>query len=171
MSVLVPAKDEPEWMQILRADIQASGSISATAARVGIARSSLSAIVNMTASSPYATGKASTAKVQERVMNTIGLVACPFLSEYHGSEHRITGLQCREYAYRENPPTSAPREMQHWRACQGCEKRVKQAAPPKLAPIKAAAQDRSEPVQQAGVIDKVTLPLPEVGGPQVEVMQ
>jgi len=159
-------KPEPEWMQILRADIEATGSVTATAARVGIARSSLSALINATASSPYSTGKASTAKVAERVMNTIGLFACPFLSEYHGAEHRISGLQCREFAYRENPPTNAPREMQHWRSCQSCEKRVKQAEAPK-PPRKRDGSDDDEP-QQAGIIDKVTLPLPEVGGPQVK---
>lgn len=222
-------KQEAEWMQILRADIAATGSISKTAIRVGIARSGLSAIINATASSPYANGKASTAKVAERVMNTIGLVACPFLSEYHGAEQRITGLQCREYAYRENPPTSAPREMQHWRSCQGCEKRVKPAASIPIQ-IKPRAQPSARPVafggkagsgdeayqegwdciggptdnpyptedarsdywdtgfkqrrdfdrkerarinklgaesQQAGIIDKVTLPLPEVGAPQI----
>lgn len=149
----------PDWMQIVRDDIAATGSVSKTAARIGIARSSLSAIINNTASSPYASGKASTAKVAERVMNTIGLVACPFLSEYHGAEHRITGLQCREHAYRENPPTGAPREMQHWRTCQTCPKRV-----PPQAPDTPAA---SKPLQQAGIIDKVTLPLPEVGAPQI----
>lgn len=186
-------KAGPDWMQILRDDIASTGSISKTAERVGIARSSLSAIINNTASSPYATGKASTAKVEERVMNTIGMVACPFLSEYHGSEHRITGLQCREFAYRENPPTGAPREMQHWRSCQGCEKRVPPptqetvtdkstlALPEVGAPMTKARRAKPpkdheqeltasrEKIQQAGVIDRVTLALPEVGAPQIGI--
>lgn len=118
-------KPEPEWLAILHADIAASGSISKTAQRVGVSRPALSQIIN--GIGPYGSGKASTAKVEEKVMNTIGLVACPFLSDFHGEARRITGLQCREYAYRANPPTNNPREMQHWRACQGCDKRVKPA--------------------------------------------
>jgi hypothetical protein len=149
------AKPEAEWIVIVRADVVATGSINKTARRVGVSRPALSQILN--GIGHYGTGKASTAKVEAKVMNTIGMVACPFLSEYHGAEHRITGLQCREYAYRDNPPTSVPRDMQHWRACQSCAKRVTVSAP-KL-PIALA--------QQAGVIDKVTLPLPEVGAPQV----
>lgn len=178
-------KKEPEWMEILRADVAASGSIAATAIRIGVARSGLSAILNATPSSPYANGKASTAKMAERVMNTIGMVVCPFLSEYRATEHRITGLQCREHAYRANPPTNSPREMQHWRACQSCDKRVKAAPPEEVKPGRktvakmrpAAAREavaaarpkgeHAEPIQQAGIVDTVTLPLPEVGGPQI----
>jgi len=159
--------NEPEWLAILRADAAATGSISKTAQRVGISRSAVSQILNCCG--PYGTGKADTSKVAEKVMNTIGLVECPFLSEYHGKEHRITGLQCREYAYRESAPTNSPREMQHWRACQTCPKRVKrgtQASVPGKPPRKTA--DVDEPPQQAGVIDKVTLPLPEVGGPLIQ---
>ncbi|MBC7857984.1 MAG: hypothetical protein H7Z39_04230 [Burkholderiaceae bacterium] len=216
-------------MQILRADIKASGSVAATATRVDINRSALSGILNYTSSSPYVTGKASTDKVAERVMNTIGLVGCPFLSEHHGADHRITGLQCREYAYRTNPPTNSPRDMRHWRACQHCDKRVKPAAVAEAKPAKEKAEKAgatyglstsgdaayyegwdstcagpddnpypvedarsdywslgwkqrresekkarermatmgAEPQQQAGIIDKVTMPLPEVGGPQI----
>jgi hypothetical protein len=162
------AKPEAEWVAIVRADVAATGSINKTALRAGVSRGLLSAILNRTATSPYVNGKASTAKVEEKVMNTIGMVACPFLSEYHCAEHRITGLQCREFAYRTNPPTNSPREMQHWRACQGCSKRVKAAVPaPVVAkPCKVPVTDGR---QQAGIIDKVTLPLPVVGGPQVQM--
>ena len=114
-----------DWIEILRADIVASGSIGKTAERVGVSRPTLSQILN--GCGHYGSGKASTAKVEEKVMNSIGLVTCPFLTEYHGTEHRITGLECREHAYRDSPPTHVPREMQHWRACQNCEKRVKPA--------------------------------------------
>ncbi|MGB6053773.1 MAG: hypothetical protein WBG17_00890, partial [Burkholderiaceae bacterium] len=108
--------DEPEWLRIVRDDIAASGSIAKTAARVGISRAALSQIIN--GIGPYGTGKASTERVAKRVMNTIGRIVCPFLTAYHGKETRITGLECRDYAYRVNPPTNSPREMQHWRACQ-----------------------------------------------------
>jgi DNA-binding phage protein len=160
---------EAAWIAIVRADVAMTGSTSKTASRAGVSRGALAAVLNKTASSPYVNGKASTANLEEKVMNTIGMVACPFLSEYHGAEHRITGLQCREYAYRNNPPTSIPRDMQHWRACQNCDRRVKDAAPAAhtVKSHTAAVRKAVEPQQQAGVIDKVTLPLPEVGAPQV----
>ena len=158
-------KLEAEWMRILRADIEATGSISKTAKRIGVSRPAISQILN--GIGHYGSGRASTARVEEKVMHTIGMVACPFLTEYHGAEHRITGLQCREYAYRDNPPINNPREMQHWRACQGCEKRVK--APLVVAFMSSAINKYASPVQQAGIIDTVTLPLPEVGAPQIQL--
>ena len=154
--------EQSGWLDILRADIAATGSINKTAQRVGVSRPALSQILN--GSGPYGSGKASTARVEEKVMNTIGLVACPFLSTYHGEEHRITGLQCREYAYRVNPPTNIPREMQHWRACQGCDKRVKPAgiiAAPvalkpvrkigKIGPVKNEIYEQAEDLTKPGV--------------------
>jgi hypothetical protein len=218
---------QSNWLDILRADVKATGSIAETARRVGVSRPAISQVLNRIGH--YATGKASTAKLESKVMNSIGLVVCPFLSEFHGAAHRITGLQCREYAYRENAPTTSPREMQHWRACQGCTKRVspapevkelkRLAVPAQKATVgkvgnatsgeeayqegwdciggpndcpypipdrrsdywklgfeqrrdfdkKLRTKAKGGDVQQAGVIDKVTLPLPEVGAPQVQV--
>lgn len=225
----------PEWITILRGDVEATGSIQTTAERVGVSRGALSAILNQTPSSPYVNGKSSTKKIELRVLNTIGRILCPFLSELMGADHRITGIECREHAGREYPPTNSPRAMAHWRACQGCDKRVmttpqaksveKSAVPANKPPFKpcglggkadsgeAAFQEgwdciggpndnpypevdsRSDywrdgykqrrefdkkqrerinkrydlPEQQAGVVDVVTLPLPEVGGPMVDV--
>lgn len=170
----LPAKNEPAWISIARDDVAATGSIAETARRIGIDRSALSGILNATPTCPYVNGKASTDKVAEKVMNTIGLIACPFLGEYHGEERRITGLQCREYAYRTTPPTSSPRDMRHWRVCQDCDKRVPAAAIAASETTKHAGKiakvgtvNNEICTQQAGIIDKVTLPLPEVGGPQV----
>lgn len=168
-------QQEPEWIEILRDDVRATGSITKTAERVGVSRGAISAILNKTASSPYANGKSSTERIAQRVMNTIGRIACPFLSELHGTEYRITGLECRETAGRERAPTNSPRAMAHWRACQGCDKRVAPAPEPvQVKPVastprrsRAIEQPEAPAPQQAGVIDKVTLPLPEVGGPQV----
>lgn len=233
---------EPDWIAILRADVAATGSITKTADRVGVSRGAISAIIGQTASSHYVSGKCSTAKIERRVMDTIGLIVCPFLSAGYGEEKRITGLECRDTSYRENPPTNSPRAMAHWRACQTCEKRVpgpvakvtpvaivktnagvskvpstiaaaSKATGPEEAyqegwdciggpgdnpyPVEDARSDywdtgfkqrrdkdrelnqkmrarlakldakpADEP-QQAGIIDKVTLPLPVIGGPQV----
>lgn len=173
---MTSSANEPEWLAILRADATATGSIAKTAERIGISRSAVSQILN--GCGPYGTGKANTDKVADKVMNSIGLVACPFLSQYHGKEHRITGLQCREFAYRASAPTNSPREMQHWRACQACPKRVAQGAaiaprpakPPRKV-AKVGPVNNEIYCQQAGVIDKVTLPLPEVGGPLIEATE
>lgn len=178
------ADDAPEWMRILYADIAATGSITKTAQRIGVNRTGISQIIHKPAGSNYANGKASPAKLAEKVMNSIGMVVCPFLSGEHDAGHRITGLQCREYAYRANPPTNSPRDMRHWRACQGCDKRVKPGSVIAAPVIKLAQKiGRVGPVnneiygpvscltesapQQAGIIDTVTLPLPEVGAPQI----
>lgn len=160
----------PKWIEVLRADVEATGSIQKTADRVGVTRGALSAIINQTPSSPYVNGKSSTAKIEARVMNTIGRILCPFLSEVMGEEHRITGLECRESSDREHPPTNSPRSMAHWRACQACDKRLSVPVQKVVKVHKQASGNVPvEPPQQAGIIDKVTLPLPVVGGPQVEV--
>jgi hypothetical protein len=112
------------WFALLQADVKASGSVAATATRVGVSRGALSAILNQTESSPYVNGKSSTIKIEARIANTLGQIACPFLSAMMERDHHITGLECREHSSRETPPTNSPRSMSHWRACQTCEKRV-----------------------------------------------
>lgn len=165
----LPINPEPEWLQILRADAQATGSISQTARRVGVSRPAISQILN--GIGHYGSGRASTAKVAEKVMNTIGKVVCPFLSSYHATEHKITGLRCREYAVRATAPTNSPREMQHWLACQGCAHRADQVTTPHKCRSKADRSLTDEPLQQAGVIDTRTLPLPVIGPPQIKQTQ
>lgn len=222
-------QNAPEWIAVLRADVEATGSVTVTAERVGVSRGALSAILNRTPTSPYVNGACSTAKIEARVMNTIGRILCPFMTEAMGSEHRITGIECRDISSREHAPTSSPRAMAHWRACQSCDKRV---APPPNSVVSAPRMTRpgyyglggkadsgeaayqegwdciggpdDNPYlmedsrydywitgmrqrrefngtqrkrlnklygleeQQAGIVDNVTLPLPEVGGPLVE---
>lgn len=118
------AQIDAPWFLLLRADVDASGSIAATAARVGVSRGALSAILNQTPTSPYVSGKASTAKIEARISSTLGQIVCPFLTTMMERDHQITGLECREYSSRDSPPTNSPRAMSHWRACQTCEKRV-----------------------------------------------
>jgi len=160
---LPPTKPEAEWIRIVREDVAQAGSISATADRIGVSRSALSQVLNGVG--PYGTGLASTAKIELKVMNSIGLVQCPFLSEYHGAERRITGLQCREVAYRQNPPTNSAREMAHWRACQTCPKRVTPAAPVEPPPGPTKAPAKAKTVKPATAAE-ATLGLPVVGAPQ-----
>lgn len=59
---------------------------------------------------------ASTRKLALRVIECYGRLLCPHLDE------PISHQACREYATRA-APTSSPREMRHWRACQGCPHR------------------------------------------------
>jgi hypothetical protein len=121
-----------------------------------------------------------------KIMHSIGRVVCPFLTEQAGEARSITGIECRSYAYQTDPPTNSPRATNHWRACQSCDKRVKHAVvvikkPAIEKPIQKIGRvgpvnneiygavsclTESAP-QQAGIIDTVTLPLPEVGAPQI----
>lgn len=121
------------WLDLVEAEVAASGSISATAIRIGVSRSALSQIINKCG--PYGTGKASVAKIAEKTVQALTKIHCPFLSEFHGTATVITGAECRQHADRDTPPINNPRELRHWRACQNCPHRAKYApqAPKALA--------------------------------------
>lgn len=166
-AALTVGVDMPDWMQLLHTDIASTGSIAETARRVGVTRSALSGLINQTPSSPYVNGKASTETVAAKVRATIGLFECPFLSQEYGEAKTLSGLECQSYANIQAPPTHSPRAMQHWRACQGCHRKPNAAlrSPVAAKPIEVM---HLKDCQQAGIIDKVTLPLPEVGAPQIQ---
>jgi hypothetical protein len=155
--------DSPEWLRLLINDVSHTGSIAATARRIGIDRSALSGFLNGTSTSPYINGTASTKRLEAKVLATIGQMVCPFLSQEYGEDRHLTGLECRSYALIPHPPTHSPRAMQHWRACQSCGNKPAAMRMVEVKPIKTTD------VQQAGVIDTVTRPLPEVGAPQVDL--
>lgn len=93
------------WLTLLRQAVDES-SLSAVAKELDISRSALSLVLS---------GKypASTDRIALRVMTAYGRVSCPHL----GAE--LVERECR--AYRERScPTSSPRELRHWRACQSC---------------------------------------------------
>lgn len=96
----------PEWRVLLDRAVEDSN-IQAVADRLDLSRTTLSLVVN----DKY---PARIDKVAARVMDVLGRVGCPYL----GVE--ITREQCREF-HTLRAPTSSPREMRHWRACQGCE--------------------------------------------------
>ena len=110
------------WLDLVRAEVQASN-ITETAKRMNCSRSALSQVINQCG--PYGTGKASVAKLAEKAIQAFTKVHCPFLTEFHGQATVITGAECRGHADRESPPTNNPRELRHWRACQGCPHRAK----------------------------------------------
>jgi len=108
------------WRDLLVAEVGAT-SIAATARRIGVSRSALSQVIN--ACGPYGTGRASVAGIAERVVQTLGRVTCPFLSAFKGENVTLSRVQCRRVALRATPPLNSPRELKHWRACQGCAQR------------------------------------------------
>lgn len=133
----------------------------AVAQKLGFNRSSISQVIN--GCGPYGDGRASTANIEMAYRRQYEQLTCPHTQMQVGIVH------CRETALR-NAPTHNPLQMQQWQACQQCAYRPEKDAdtPDLLRSIKRQAAS-VEPQQQAGIIDKVTLPLPKVGAPQVEM--
>lgn len=71
--------------------------------------------VSRTALSLVLAGKypAKTDRIAAKVLDTYARIGCPHLGE------TITQVQCRDFSTR-TAPTNSPRDMRHWRACQGC---------------------------------------------------
>jgi len=110
----------PSWRELLEREVAAS-SIAQVARQLGVSRSAVSQVLN--ACGPYGTGKASVASIACRVLQVLGFVACPFLSDFKGEAVTITRTQCRRVALKASAPLGSPRELRHWRACQGCAER------------------------------------------------
>ncbi|CAN5883276.1 hypothetical protein BH11PSE12_BH11PSE12_18430 [soil metagenome] len=227
------ADEHKSWLDLIHAALARGMTKQAIADVVGVNRSYISQAVHGTGE--LGKGTASAKHLAKRVCNTLGVFTCPFLTDESGQEVRISGVVCRGYAHREMP-TANPREIRHWRACQGCQKKQTSALPPHKVNLvskksvinkqlivmmgatgKASGGVEAEtegwdsiggpmdnpysiedsrhdywalgykrrrefdqkqntrwrtkeavPTQQAGIIDKVTLPLPEVGAPQIE---
>lgn len=96
------------WMKLLIDAIQQSGrgGKAEVARKLGVSRPTISQICN----GNYG---AKTDRVAKKVLEIFGRINCPHL----GTE--ITQEQCRNNHDRA-APTSSPREMKHWRACQAC---------------------------------------------------
>lgn len=94
------------WMNLLKQAVDAT-SKNAVAQQLGVSRTTISLVVD---------GKypAKTDKIAALVLDTFGRVTCPHLCE------EITLANCRKH-HEAAPPTSSPRAMRHWRACQGCQ--------------------------------------------------
>lgn len=102
------------WMKLLNDAIAAynaqshngRGGKKAVADMLGVSRPTISQIVN---------GKyiASNEHVAKKVMAVLAKLHCPHLDQ------DISHSQCRDYSSREAPTTS-PRQMKFWRACQSC---------------------------------------------------
>lgn len=104
-----------KWFELLqKAVAEHKRGVAGVAEQIGVSRTSLSLILG---------GKypAKTDRIAARVLNTYARTACPHLGE------TLTQAQCRGFAIR-SAPTNSPRDMRHWRACQGCP--LKPAHPP-----------------------------------------
>lgn len=102
------------WMKLLNEAVQAhnaqswngKGGIKKVAEQLGISRSTLSLVL----SGQYI---ASTKHVAQKVLQVLSRVQCPHL------QADISQAQCIDNRTR-TAPTSSPREMKLWRACQAC---------------------------------------------------
>lgn len=102
------------WMTLLRSQVDAynaqskngRGGIKKAAEQLGVSRSTISLVL----SGQYI---ASSERVARKVLEVFARVQCPHL------QTDISHQQCRENSSREAPTTS-PRQMKFWRACQSC---------------------------------------------------
>lgn len=139
------------WFALLQSRTQGVPR-SQVAKQLGISGAMLSQVLN--GSGEYGKGKASTARIADKVLHTFGRYTCPHLTEEAGGEPQaITAEQCRSFAHRE-PPTGSPRAMQHWQACRRCHHREASAPPvlreakprPRVIPI--AVQQPEQPASE-----------------------
>lgn len=93
------------WLELLKNAVNKS-SKQAVAAELGVSRTAISLVC----SGNY---PAKTDKIEKLVIEAYGRIQCPFL------QAEISLNDCRNH-HEANVPTSSPRAMRHWRACQGC---------------------------------------------------
>lgn len=93
------------WRELLIAAVTTHNKTK-VAESLGVSRTAISLIMH----DKY---PADTKRIAKRVLEIYGKVICPHL------EQEISQAQCREYHTAE-PPTSSPRTMKLWRACQSC---------------------------------------------------
>ncbi len=94
------------WMTLLKQAVDSS-TVTQVALELDISRTALSLVLN----DKY---PAKTDKIAEKVLSVYGKVICPFLGE------QITLQICKKH-HSGSVPTSSPRAMKHWRACQACQ--------------------------------------------------
>jgi hypothetical protein len=153
---------DSDWFKALEREVNASNK-TRVAEKMDVSRSTLSAVMN--GIGEYGKGKASTVNFEREFRRAYEQLPCP----YNGTN--VGTAYCREHAL-SAAPTHNPLQMMHWQACQQCSHKPRPV--PAVAPASAQSivitkgdSKPAEPAQQAGIIDKVTLPLPEVGAPQI----
>lgn len=152
-----PAYFFATWFNALLSEIDATN-VTKVALKMGVSRPTLSIFIN--GKGQYGNGKASPANMEIRYRQAFEQLTCPHTNALVGVKH------CRETALR-IAPTHNPLQLVQWQACQNCKFKPAPIAQVEVPKQAKAAKAVLEPVQQAGIIDKVTLPLPEVGAPQI----
>lgn len=102
--------NEP-WFDLLSAEV-AKTNKTAVAIKLGVSRPAISRVM----SGSYG---AKTDKIAARVLAVYSVVACPYLGQ------EISPSECAAHAGRAIP-TSSPRAVRHWKACQTCPNRPQQ---------------------------------------------
>lgn len=156
---------DADWFKALEREVAATNKTQ-VALKMGVDRATVSAVVNGLAA--YGKGTAKTTNFEREFRRAYEQLECPYTGGNVGA------VYCRENALC-SAPTHNPLQMMHWQACQQCSHKPRPivvAAPVVAAPVVAAPVVACKPVpagdtQQAGIIDTVTLPLPEVGAPQI----
>ena len=93
------------WLEMLKREVE-SRSKQAVAEELEVSRTTVSLAVR----DKY---PASTDALEKKVLERYSVVQCPFLDK------EITTKECGKY-HNAKAPTSSPRAMRHWRACQSC---------------------------------------------------
>lgn len=144
-----PAYMSEPWFHGLLHEIKNSTQ-RAVAERLGVSRPTLSVLVN--GLGEYGNGGAKTDRFEMRYRQAFEQIPCPHTGETVGIQH------CRGKAL-QHPPTHNPLQLNHWKACQDCQY--------KPMPLDPKGAPKAEIPQAA--LDTKTLPLPEVGAPQIRL--
>lgn len=143
------------WFAGLMREVAQSNK-TAVGLKMGIKRSVISQVCN--GCGPYGDGRSSVKRIEMAYQRAYEQVVCSHTQKEVGIDY------CRDMALRQ-APTQNPMRMMHWQSCQQCPHKPKTQA---RNPTKSKVSIEFEVPQQAGIIDKVTLPLPEVGAPQIQ---
>ncbi len=80
-------------------------------------------------SGKYGAGTANPKRLASKVLHAFGSYPCPHLTaQGDGQEVVITADQCKAWSHRKAPTTS-PRELLHWQACNGCAHKLATLTP------------------------------------------
>ncbi|BAS32810.1 MULTISPECIES: MarR family transcriptional regulator [Ralstonia solanacearum species complex] len=141
-----PPYMQTDWFAGLSREVTASTQ-AAVAERMGIARSTLTILLR--GLGEYGAGRAKTDRIERIYRQTFERITCPATCKQVDIEH------CRDTAL--GPvPMHNPHKLNLWKACQKCPFR----------PTPRKPRDQDIPM---AALDTKTLPLPEVGGPQIDL--
>jgi hypothetical protein len=127
----MPYMDE-SWFAMLVTECDRTGNVAAVALRLAVSAPLLYQVLSGTGE--YGKGKASTARLADKVLHQLGNYTCPHLSEQYEEVRVISSDECRRYAHRP-PPTGSPRDLKHWQACRRCVHFGASAPPQPRQPI------------------------------------